>query len=72
MKKKILLIKIWKKIQKNVLHMMMRVKDIILRMPIDEETTVEAVEKYFANFARGFKEQIKDKNVDISDSPEER
>lgn len=41
-------------------------------MPINEQTTVEEVEEYFAKFAQAFKDQAKSKNVDEPQNPEER
>lgn len=41
-------------------------------MPVNEQTTVEEVEEYFAKFAQTFKSQTKSKKVDEPQSPEER
>jgi len=35
---------------------------VFLRMPINEQTTVEEVDEYFSKLAESFKEQIKDNN----------
>ena len=37
-------------------------------MPVNEQTTVEEVDKYFSDFARSFRTQIINKNVE---EPEE-
>lgn len=42
---------------------------VVLRMPIDEQTTVEEVEEYFLKLAKSFKTQIIDKKFE---APEER
>lgn len=42
---------------------------VVLRMPVNSQTTVEEVEEYFASFAKAFKSQIKFKKVE---QPEER
>jgi len=34
---------------------------VILRMPINEETTVEEVEEYFSTLAKGFRSQVREK-----------
>lgn len=42
---------------------------VILRMPVNEETTVEEVESYFSQFALNFKSQIQN---ETHKSPEEK
>ena len=37
---------------------------VFLRMPVNEQTTVEEVEEYFVNFARCFKNQMIDKKIE--------
>jgi len=39
---------------------------VFLRMPINEQTTVEEVEQYFVNFAECFKNQIYNKKLGIN------
>lgn len=34
---------------------------VALRMPINEQSTVEEVEEYFASFAQAFREQVRGK-----------
>ena len=43
---------------------------VFLRMPINEQTTVEEVEEHFARFAEIFKAQIKIKNNTFPEGPE--
>ncbi len=35
-------------------------QSVILRMPVNEQTTLEEVEEYFAKFAEGFRDQVKE------------
>lgn len=37
---------------------------VVIRMPINEKTTVEEVEEYFANFAKSFNDQIVNKEIE--------
>ena len=37
---------------------------VILRMPVNEQTTVEEVDEYFSEFARSFRSQIVDKKIE--------
>lgn len=39
-------------------------RTVVVRMPIDEKTTVEEVESYFAKFAESLKEQKQEKEID--------
>lgn len=39
---------------------------VFLRMPINEQTTIEEVEQYFVDFAECFKNQIHDKNLNTN------
>lgn len=45
---------------------------VFLRMPLNEQSTVEEVEDYFAKFAAAFKSQVKTKQNDIPQEQEER
>ena len=40
---------------------MYSLQTVILRMPVNEQTTVEEVEQYFTQLAESFKEQVKQK-----------
>ena len=40
-------------------------KTVVIRMPIDENTTVQEVEEYFVKFAENLKEQMKENEVDF-------
>lgn len=40
---------------------------VFLRMPINEQTTVEEIEEYFTNFAHCFKSQTRDKKIEDAD-----
>lgn len=48
---------------------MYSLQSVFLRMPVNEQTTVEEVEEYFAKFAEGFRDQIKECK---REEPEER
>ena len=39
---------------------MYSLQSVVLRMPVNEQTTLEQVEEYFATFAEGFRDQIKE------------
>ena len=43
-------------------------QSVLLRMPVNEQTTVEEVEEYFAKFAESFRDQIKEKDIDEQQS----
>lgn len=46
---------------------------VALRMPVNEQSTVEEVEKYFVSFAQAFKNQIKVKKANLHErTTEER
>lgn len=45
---------------------------VFLRMPINEQTTVEEVDSYFVKFAETFKSQVKSKKVDLPEGPDGR
>ena len=46
---------------------------VALRMPVNEQSTVEGVEEYFASFAEVFKEQVRIKEENAQEnSGEER
>lgn len=45
---------------------------VVLRMPVDEETTVEEVDEYFVKFAKAFKTQVRVKEKEEQEKEEER
>ena len=45
---------------------------VILRMPINEQTTVEEVEEYFVQFAKTFKSQTLEKEIKQVNEIDER
>ena len=45
---------------------------VVLRMPVDEATTVEEVDEYFVKFARAFKTQVIVQEIDENEREEER
>lgn len=45
---------------------MYSLQSVFLRMPINEQTTVEEVDEYFSKLAKGFKEQNKESDVNDS------
>lgn len=44
---------------------------VALRMPVNEQSTVEEVEEYFASFAEAFKEQVRIKAENVQEQPGE-